>query len=116
MTQVPHSCCEAIIFRLVTLCVSSSIKTAKQGGLYFCMFDQSQWNVRRVAIFVSSMFEVVIIERGPARWEWQVCDSDGVQIMHGLEKTRAEARYHGNRALFTLLVGGWKPMTHPKRQ
>jgi hypothetical protein len=55
------------------------------------MFDQSQWNVRRVAIFILSMFEVVIIERGPARWEWQVCDSDGVQIMHGREKTRAEA-------------------------
>ena len=39
------------------------------------------------------MFEVVIIERGPARWEWQVCDSDEVQIMNGREKTRAEARY-----------------------
>jgi hypothetical protein len=69
------------------------------------------------------MFEVVIIERGPARWEWQVCDSDGVQIMHGREKSRAEARYQGNRALFTLLAGGWKleagswkPMTHPKRK
>jgi hypothetical protein len=87
------------------------------------MFDQSQWNVRRVAIFALSMFEVVIIERGPARWEWQVCDSDGVQIMHGREKSRAEARYQGNRALFTLLAGGWKleagswkPMTHPKRK
>lgn len=96
---------------------SPSAKTGKAGRrFYFCMFDQSQCNVRRVAIFASSMFEVVIIERGPARWEWQVCDSDGVQIMHGRETTRAEARYQGNRALFTLLVGGWKPTTHPKRQ
>ena len=61
------------------------------------------------------MFEVVIIERGLIHWEWQVCNSDGVQILRGREKTRAEARYQGNRALFSLLVGGWKPMT-PKRQ
>ena len=62
------------------------------------------------------MLEVVIIECGPARWQWQICDSDGVQIMHGWEKSRAEARYQGNRALFSLLLGGWKPMTHLKRR
>jgi hypothetical protein len=61
------------------------------------------------------MFEVVIIERGPTHWEWQVCDRDGLQIMQGREKTRAEARYQGNRALFSLLASPWKPMTHPKR-
>jgi hypothetical protein len=62
------------------------------------------------------MFEVVIIERGPTLWEWRVYNSDGVQIMHGREKTRAEARYQGNRALFSLLASGWKPMTRPERQ
>ena len=53
------------------------------------------------------MLEVVIIARGMARWEWKVCDGDGVQIIHGREKSRAEARYQGNRALLALLVGGW---------
>jgi hypothetical protein len=62
------------------------------------------------------MFEVVIIERGPTRWEWHVCNSDGVQILHGREMSRAEARYQGNRALFSLLVGGSKPMASPERQ
>jgi hypothetical protein len=64
----------------------------------------------------STMFEVVIIERGPTHWEWRVCNSDGVQMLHGREKTRAEAKYQGNRALFSLLVGGWKPMARPERQ
>jgi hypothetical protein len=43
------------------------------------VFDQSQWNVLRVAIFAifaSTMFEVVIIERGLTHWEWQVCNSE----------------------------------------
>jgi hypothetical protein len=75
--------------------------------------------INRKGIFVgsdmhSTMFEVVIIERGPTHWEWQVCKNAGVQIMQGREKTRAEARYQGNRALFSLLASGWKPMTHPK--
>jgi hypothetical protein len=62
------------------------------------------------------MYEVVIIELSPNRWEWRVCNSDGVPIIHGREKNRAEARYQGNRALFNLLVGGWKPKTRPERQ
>jgi hypothetical protein len=62
------------------------------------------------------MYEVVIIELSPTRWEWRVCNSDGVLIIHGREKTLAEARYQGNRALFNLLVGGWKPKTRPERQ
>jgi hypothetical protein len=37
------------------------------------------------------MFEVIIIERGPTHWEWQVCKSDGVLLMQGRAKTRAEA-------------------------
>lgn len=62
-----------------------------------------------------TMFEVVIIQRGPTRWEWQVWNCDGVQMMRGREKTRAEARYQGNRALFRLLAIGWRPMIRPKR-
>ena len=56
------------------------------------------------------MFEVVIIEHSPADWEWQVCDSDGVRVMQGRAKTRAEAKYQGNRALFSLLAGGAMPV------
>jgi len=62
------------------------------------------------------MFEVVIIECSPTHWEWRVCNSDGVQMLHGQEQTRAEAGYQGNRALFGLLIGGWKPMARPERQ
>lgn len=68
-----------------------------------------------VTISEFSMLEVVIIESGPARWEWQVCDGDGVEVVFGREQTRAESNYQGNRALFTLLVGGWK-RSIPKRQ
>jgi hypothetical protein len=64
---------------------------------------------------ICQLCSVVIIERGLTYWEWQVCNSDGVEILRGRENTRAEARYQGNRALFSLLVGGWKPMP-PKRQ
>jgi hypothetical protein len=64
----------------------------------------------------SIMYEVVIIERGPTRWEWRLCNSNGVLIMQGRENTRAETRYQGNRALFNLLIGGRKPLTRPERQ
>ena len=88
-----------------------------QGGALprWDVFDQSQSHALKVAIGFSTMFEVVIIERGPSRWEWQVCDRDGVQILQGREKTRAEANYQGNRALFSLLSSGWKPVVRPKR-
>jgi hypothetical protein len=45
------------------------------------------------------MLEVVIIERSPIKWEWQVCDRHGATITHGWEKTvgppntAATARY-----------------------
>ena len=60
------------------------------------------------------MFEVVIIEHSPADWEWQVCESDGVWVMQGRAKTRAEAKYQGNRALFILLATGSRPMSRPE--
>ena len=50
------------------------------------------------------MFEVVIIKRNPAGWEWQVCDRSGTTLMRGWEDTRPAARYHGDRALFLLLA------------
>jgi hypothetical protein len=49
------------------------------------------------------MFEVVIINRRPSNWEWQVCDRTGKVFMHGWEKTRTAANYKGERALFLLL-------------
>jgi hypothetical protein len=40
------------------------------------------------------MLEVVIIERSPIKWEWQVCDRHGATIIHGWEKNRrAAGRY-----------------------
>jgi hypothetical protein len=50
------------------------------------------------------MFEVVIINRRPFRWEWQLCDREGKVILGGLEKSRAAAKYAGERALFLLLL------------
>lgn len=54
------------------------------------------------------MFEVVIINRSPNRWEWLVYNRDGIPIVKGWERTRAAAKYQGERALFTLLASGWK--------
>jgi len=52
------------------------------------------------------MFDVVIIKRASAKWEWQVCDRQGTILMHGWEDTRRAAKYRGNRALFLLLAAG----------
>jgi hypothetical protein len=51
---------------------------------------------------VGVMFEVVPAKRGRKRWEWRVCDRNGKVIIHGLECTRATAKYKGERALFLL--------------
>jgi len=53
------------------------------------------------------MFEVLIIERSPSRWEWRVCDRHGTTIMNGFENTRPAAKYKGDRALFILLASSW---------
>ena len=85
-------------------------KNARQnGGFCLSVFDPSQWHVLRVAIFVSTMFEVVIIERGLTHWEWQVCNSDGVEIMRGREKTRAEARYQATELYFACWSAAGNP-------
>ena len=54
------------------------------------------------------MFEVVIINRSPNRREWLVYNRDGIPIVEGWERTRAAAKYQGERALFMLLASGWK--------
>ena len=51
------------------------------------------------------MFEVVIINRSPNRWEWLVYNRDGIPIVEGWERTRAAAKYQGERM---LLASGWK--------
>ncbi len=41
------------------------------------------------------MFEVVIRNHSPIKWEWQLHDHDGNVMLRGLEKTRAAAKYQG---------------------
>jgi hypothetical protein len=60
------------------------------------------------------MFEVVIINRSPNRWEWLVCNTDRIPIMQGWERTRAAAKYQGERALFILLASGWRSYDPPQ--
>jgi hypothetical protein len=43
-----------------------------------------------------------------ASWEWQVYNRNGAPILQGREKTRAAAKYLGERALFLLLATGWR--------
>ncbi len=42
------------------------------------------------------MFEVAIINRSPNRWEWLAYN--GIPIVEGWERTRAAAKYQGERA------------------
>ena len=61
------------------------------------------------------MFEVVIIQRNPAKWVWQVRDRGGAVLMHGWEPTRRAAKYKGDRALFLLWAAGtYSPPLNPK--
>jgi hypothetical protein len=50
------------------------------------------------------MIEVVIRNHSPTKWEWQLHDHDGNVLLRGSEKTRAAAKYQGDRALFQLLL------------
>ncbi len=54
------------------------------------------------------MLEVVVTKRGRSGWEWRVLDSSGKTVLGAREKSRREAKYQGERALFLLLA-------HPKR-
>jgi hypothetical protein len=54
------------------------------------------------------MFEVIITkcECGPTEWEWRVCDASGLPLMLGWQKSRADAKYEGEKALFNFLASG----------
>jgi hypothetical protein len=51
----------------------------------------------------STMFEFAIIRRR-LRWQWCLRDRSGRTVMGGREKSRAEARYQSERALFMMLL------------
>ena len=48
------------------------------------------------------LLEVKLIALLPARWEWQVCESDAL-IMSGYATSRETAQVEGDSALFLLL-------------
>ena len=50
------------------------------------------------------MFEVIVDKRSQSRWDWRVCDRAGRTVMSGRERTRNDAKYRGERALFQLLL------------
>jgi hypothetical protein len=50
------------------------------------------------------MFEVVIRNHSPIKWEWQLHDHGGNVLLRGFEKSRAAAKYKGECALFQLLL------------
>jgi|SoimicMinimDraft_4_1059732.scaffolds.fasta_scaffold528766_1 hypothetical protein len=50
------------------------------------------------------MFEVMIRNYSPIKWEWELRDDDGNVISRGLEESRAAAKYKGARALFHALL------------
>jgi hypothetical protein len=48
-------------------------------------------------------FEAAIVQRR-MRWEWRLSDRSGKIVMKGKEKSRPEARYQSERALFLMLL------------
>jgi hypothetical protein len=51
------------------------------------------------------LLEVAVIERDPTSWEWQV-EYNGRILVCGFEKTKLEARFAGNDAMFLILASG----------
>jgi hypothetical protein len=51
------------------------------------------------------LLEVAVIERDRASWEWQV-EHNGTILVCGFEKTKLEARFAGNDAMFLILASG----------
>jgi hypothetical protein len=54
------------------------------------------------------MLEVRLIDRARKGWDWEVFDESGIVLAHGRQKSRSAAKYQAERALFQLLVTGWK--------
>ena len=68
---------------------------------------EASWTTRNLGVRRGPVLEVLITKRSPTKWEWRVCDRQGVTIMNGSESTRRAAKYRGYRALFHLLAFGW---------
>jgi hypothetical protein len=51
----------------------------------------------------TNLFDTAIVQKR-LRWEWRLRDRTGTVMMKGRERSRAEARYQCNRALFLLLL------------
>jgi hypothetical protein len=56
------------------------------------------------------MFELIITkcECDPTEWEWRVYETGGLPLILGRQKSRPDAQYEGERALFNLLASGGK--------
>jgi hypothetical protein len=54
----------------------------------------------------SKLLEVVVINRSPQSFEWQVRAGDEVLVV-GFESTLVAARFAGNDARFLMLAKGW---------
>ncbi len=50
-----------------------------------------------------AIFDVVLSKRRRT-WTWRVCTAEGEVVMEGSERSRPEARYSADRALFLLLM------------
>jgi hypothetical protein len=57
-----------------------------------------------------NLFEFAIVPKR-SRWEWCLRDQFGNLMMRGREKTRAEARYRSQCALFLLLQASCPRLT-----
>lgn len=49
------------------------------------------------------LFEIRLRKRGRA-WRWNLCTTEGQEVMQGSGDGRAAARYQANRALFLMLL------------
>jgi hypothetical protein len=78
-------------------------------------YDLSDWNGLGATLAGSGhrmaknsngkLLEVAVIERDRASWEWQV-EHNGTILVCGFEKTKLEARFAGNDAMFLILASG----------
>ena len=48
-------------------------------------------------------YDIVLKQRGRARWKWTICGPGGEVVMSGSDCSRKGASYKAGRALFELL-------------